>query len=141
LTFSQANISMGQISSSPTPLIVALQPGPLLFEPKTSSKTVSLNAQVRDLLPFGSPLGPPSDSLDHLFPMLIYMICSSQSKTYFPRETPIPRVSTLNSIHWSLMSLTTLPSGSMIPSKTPLFGPTTKTVLTLRKVATIGYSP
>jgi hypothetical protein len=39
------------------------------------------------------------------------------------------------------MSLTTLPSDSMIPSKTPLFGPTTKMELTLLKVALFGYSP
>jgi hypothetical protein len=39
------------------------------------------------------------------------------------------------------MSLTTLPSDSMIPLKTSLFGSTTKTTFTLLKVATTGYSP
>jgi hypothetical protein len=108
---------------------------------KTSSKTASLGVHVRNLLPFGSLLGLPLTVLVHQFLMSIYMICSSQSKTCFPRKIPKLTVSTLSSLCWSLKLSTTLPSGSMIPSKTPLFGPTTKAALTQLKAAITGYSP
>jgi hypothetical protein len=73
--------------------------------------------------------------------MSIYMISISQLKMYFSREILILRVSTLSFLCWFLMSLITLPSGSIISSKTSLFGPTTKTTLTPLKVAITGYFP
>jgi hypothetical protein len=139
--FDYSNISLGQISSSPTSFLVTLQPGLFLFAQKTSLKTVSRSVQVRDFLPFGSPLGPLLATLDHSSPMSIYMICSCRQKTCFQREIFIPRVFTLNSLRWFLISLTTLPSNSMISAKTPLFGPTTKMTPTLLKVTITGYSP
>jgi hypothetical protein len=46
LTFSLANISLGQISSSLATILVTLQLDLLLFEQKRSSKMVSFGVQV-----------------------------------------------------------------------------------------------
>jgi hypothetical protein len=140
-TSSQANILLGQISSSPASLPVALQLGLLLFEQKISSKMISLGMQVHDLLPFSSPLKPLLAALDYSFLILIYMIYNSQSKMCFPAKILILRVLTPSSLYWFLMSLTTLPLGSMIQSKTLVFSPTTKMTFTLLKVTITGYYP
>jgi hypothetical protein len=113
----------------------------IIFEQKTSSMTIFRGVQVWDLLHFCSPLGPLLAALDHSFPMSIYMIYSSRQKSCFRQEIDTPRVSTLNSLSWFMILLSTLTSSSMILSKTPSFRPTTKMTLTRLKVPITGYSP
>jgi len=104
-------------------------------------KTGTRGERDRELRPFGSATGAHMAFLVLLFLSYIFMIFTIQSETCFPILDNIHMLFTQTFLPILKTTSTTLNSILMPPLKTLSYGHTTKMVLILQKVGTLGFSP